>query len=206
MFNEKTMTNNESLIDKASNDSSNYVPQMILRQQPECGRICGFTNLTDRRMLDPPLIIELQGCPTESLEIVASKYSCSLVLFDTKLKSDASFLFSRFQTDTSGQIYQNMIGPRTVTGTVLKDLDDQMKIFFVFPDLSIRVKGEYYLECRLVYVTNSKAILCLPFMETRSFQVYPPKSFPGMLESSELSTSFSDQGCSIRKRKSVLRR
>jgi hypothetical protein len=43
------------------------LPVLILRQQPSRGRMCGFANLPDRRMLyeltklsDPPLILQLK--------------------------------------------------------------------------------------------------------------------------------------------------
>ncbi|RUS21109.1 velvet factor-domain-containing protein [Endogone sp. FLAS-F59071] len=72
--------------------------------------------------------------------------------------------------------------------------------FFVFGDLSAKVEGEFRLKFSLFEVaadevTNVKSVY------SEVFTVYSPKTFPGMLESTFLSRSFSDQGVRMRIRK-----
>lgn len=70
----------------------------------------------------------------------------------------------------------------------------------MFGDLSVKLEGKFRLKFSMFEIndlgaTNLKTVYSDPF------QVYPSKSFPGMLESTFLSRSFSDQGARIRIRK-----
>lgn len=72
--------------------------------------------------------------------------------------------------------------------------------FFVFGDVSVKLEGQFRLKFSMFEIskfgaTNLKSIY------SNVFQVYPSKSFTGMLESTFLSRSFSDQGVRIRIRK-----
>lgn len=72
--------------------------------------------------------------------------------------------------------------------------------FFVFGDVSVKLEGQFRLKFSMFEIsklgaTNLKSIY------SNVFQVFASKSFPGMLESTFLSRSFSDQGVRIRIRK-----
>ncbi|KAI9331907.1 velvet factor [Pilaira anomala] len=82
----------------------------------------------------------------------------------------------------------------------LKDINNHDGGFFVFGDVSVKLEGQFRLKFSMFEIsklgaTNLKSIY------SNVFQVYPSKSFPGMLESTFLSRSFSDQGVRIRIRK-----
>ncbi|KAI7899594.1 velvet factor, partial [Cokeromyces recurvatus] len=82
----------------------------------------------------------------------------------------------------------------------LKDHDNTEGGYFIFSDISVRLEGFYRLKFTLyeiegIYVNR----LCSVISDI--FQVYSPKSFPGMSESTLLTRSFSDQGVRIRIRK-----
>jgi hypothetical protein len=92
----------------------------------------------------------------------------------------------------------------------LNDLNDQLGIFFIFPDLCIRAEGAFRFRFSLIDLS----ILMLnegednfsrveSFIVSDPFHVYSPKRFPGMLESTELSLCFSKQGVKIPGRKHV---
>lgn len=72
--------------------------------------------------------------------------------------------------------------------------------FFIFGDLSVKVEGNFRLKLSLFEITSTGAV-CLQHLFTGPFTVYPTKKFPGMLDSTFLSRSFSDQGARIRIRK-----
>jgi len=74
--------------------------------------------------------------------------------------------------------------------------------FFPFPDLSCRTTGKYRLKFVLVVLNPSKMKTGdkLPFKATvlsDVFEVYPAKTFPGMVPSTELTKRFKEQGCLI---------
>ncbi|KAI8393776.1 velvet factor-domain-containing protein [Radiomyces spectabilis] len=82
----------------------------------------------------------------------------------------------------------------------LRDVDDTDGGFFVFGDLAVKKEGQYRLHFSLFEVfdghaENRKTIVSEPFT------VYLPKRYPGAVESTFLSQTFSDQGVKIRMRK-----
>ncbi|KAI9487581.1 MAG: velvet factor-domain-containing protein [Benjaminiella poitrasii] len=165
---------------------------LIVRQQPSKARLCSFKEKVDRRPIDPPPIIQL----TSSRNIADNQY----------LHNPNFFLYATL-TDASGETDLNFVnGNRTTAGTVvqslhkLKDHDNTEGGFFIFSDISVRLEGFYRLKFTLyeiegLYVNRLSAVI------SDIFQVYSPKSFPGMSESTFLTRSFSDQGVRIRIRK-----
>ncbi|KAI9271629.1 velvet factor [Phascolomyces articulosus] len=82
----------------------------------------------------------------------------------------------------------------------LKDYDNNDGGFFVFGNLCVRVEGQYRLRFTLFEITTQGAI-SLKSIYSNPFTVYSAKAFPGMLESTFLSRTFSDQGVRLRIRK-----
>ncbi|KAI8052133.1 velvet factor [Syncephalis plumigaleata] len=82
----------------------------------------------------------------------------------------------------------------------LKDITNEDAGFFIFPDTSARMEGVFRLRFSLYEIRGAQSVrLCS--VHSDPFTVYPPRSFPGMSESTFLSRSFSDQGVRIRIRK-----
>ncbi|KAI9276367.1 velvet factor [Sporodiniella umbellata] len=95
----------------------------------------------------------------------------------------------------------NALSGQTVSSLFkLNDIDNQINTFFIFGDLSVKVEGKYRLKLSLFQITDSGAV-CLSSLFTTPFTVYSTKSFPGALDSTFLSKSFSDQGARIKIRK-----
>ncbi|MBE3045525.1 hypothetical protein IMZ48_23865, partial [Candidatus Bathyarchaeota archaeon] len=82
----------------------------------------------------------------------------------------------------------------------LKDTNNQDGGFFVFGDLSVKMEGRFRLKFTLYEVSNGE-VSQLGEITSRPFEVYSPKIFPGMEESTFLTRSFSDQGVRLRLRK-----
>lgn len=82
----------------------------------------------------------------------------------------------------------------------LKDTNNQDGGFFVFGDLSVKMEGKFRLKFTLYEVSNGE-VSQLGEITSRVFEVYSPKVFPGMEESTFLTRSFSDQGVRLRLRK-----
>ncbi|KAI7859183.1 velvet factor [Circinella umbellata] len=95
----------------------------------------------------------------------------------------------------------NALSGQTVSSMYkLKDIDNNDRGFFVLGDLSVKVEGQFRLKLTLFKITLNGAV-SLKSIFTDVFTVYSAKSFPGVLDSTFLSRSFSDQGARIRIRK-----
>ncbi|TPX47219.1 hypothetical protein SeLEV6574_g00967 [Synchytrium endobioticum] len=105
-------------------------------------------------------------------------------------------------TSRQNRTSQTLIGTSVATPMLLRDVDGVEKYFFVFPDLSVRVCGKYRLSFQLLSLNSMTGsgqavnrIITLPF------EMFPPKTFPGMTESTKLSKCLSRQGIHIHIRK-----
>lgn len=93
---------------------------------------------------------------------------------------------------------------RYVTGNVVSSLyhlkdprDGSAEGFFVFPDIGVRVEGTFRLKLSLYEMVDATVHHCKT-VYTEPFQVYSPKRFPGVQDSTELSKSFATQGLKLR--------
>jgi hypothetical protein len=108
-----------------------------------------------------------------------------------------------------GSHTRNLIGSLAVPASKLKDEKDELGIWFVFQDLSVRTEGHFCLKFAFVDVNDpatpgvpthdESPILATIF--SQSFQVYSAKKFPGVIESTALSKAFAAQGVKIPIRK-----
>lgn len=98
-----------------------------------------------------------------------------------------------------------LTGTRTSSIYHLRDKSNEDGGFFIFGDLSVREEGRFKLRFTL-YEREAKPDGQYDFVSelvTDSFVVYAPKMFPGMMESTNLTRVFSDQGVKLRLRKEV---
>ncbi|KAI9359554.1 velvet factor-domain-containing protein [Zopfochytrium polystomum] len=87
-----------------------------------------------------------------------------------------------------------LVGARTTSCYLLRDLDATEGCFFIFSDLSIRVKGLFRMRFQAFDVRQA-AVVAVTW--TDPFEVFAPNMFPGMMPSTRLSRVFSDQGVPI---------
>ena len=133
-------------------------------QNPKIARMSGVRERNTLRLLDPPLILELEVVGKYSkprLEAIGKKYVCQLSLRDDEFGDNCDYFTEVANTqDTKfrqvdNQIYpaktlHNLIGNTVSTATTLRageDYDTPWRLFFVFPHLSVRLAGRYYLLC-----------------------------------------------------------
>ncbi|KAF9133558.1 hypothetical protein BGW39_009529 [Mortierella sp. 14UC] len=172
-------------------DSSKYL--LVIRQQPQRAKVCGNKE-RDRRSIDPPPIVQIKladASTDKNKDYLQSPYlfmCCNLVHAD----------------DPNGEI----VAPahRALAGTVvsslnrLKDVDNSDGGFFVFGDISVRIEGRFCLRFTLFELIEGQVVHVMTSV-SNPMTVHSSKTFPGMLESTFLSRSFSDQGVRIRIRK-----
>ncbi|CAO3646959.1 unnamed protein product [Cunninghamella echinulata] len=159
-------------------------------QQPLRARLCSFKDKVDRRPLDPPPIIQLI-----SDTIDESKYP-RYFLYATLVSEDGNdnIAFLENNRTTAGDVVQSLYR--------LRDFGNNDGVFFIFSDISIRMEGFFRLRFSLFEIIGSYS-QCKCSVLSDVFQVYSPKSFPGMSESTLLTRLFSEQGVRIRIRKEV---
>ncbi|KAE8133407.1 velvet factor-domain-containing protein [Aspergillus pseudotamarii] len=185
--------------------------ELIIRQQPTRARVAGGKE-KERKPVDPPPIVQIrvreEGTYLAQHYLQSPYYFMCCSLFDpsddvpvpvppsTALTGTlVSSLHRLKDVDNNGTLT-----PMGMVDVKLAELTGPDGGFFVFGDLSVKVEGDFRLkftlfEMRKDIVTHLKSVI------SERFTVSPPKSFPGMAESTFLSRSFADQGVKLRIRK-----
>ncbi|KAJ5172408.1 Velvet factor [Penicillium capsulatum] len=165
---------------------------LTIRQQPDRARVAGGKE-KERKPIDPPPIVQLRVRDEGSY--LAQHY----------LQSPYYFMCCSLYDATDDRPVP--VAPSTaLAGTLvsslhrLKDLDNSDGGFFVFGDLSVKIEGEFRLKFTL-FEMRKELVSYLKTIVSERFTVSPPKSFPGMMESTSLSRSFAEQGVKLRIRK-----
>ncbi|KXT14792.1 hypothetical protein AC579_9647 [Pseudocercospora musae] len=174
---------------------------LSIRQQPAAARACGFGE-RDRRVIDPPPILELKITDRDGVPECDS--TGMLALHCTLLSPDGS--------DDETELppaHPEMPSTRRLMGTLVaspypaKDENNHAGTFFVFPDLSCRSPGKYRLKFKLLRIDPTNIVPGVKFkgdvatIVTEVFSVYTAKDFPGMRASSALLKSLRRQGLNV---------
>ncbi|KAI7904878.1 velvet factor-domain-containing protein [Cokeromyces recurvatus] len=129
-----------------------------------------------------------------------------MILFYSSILSPLSHLFLiavLIPSDKESQelnlaLHTKLTIGRTVSSVYnLRDLDGSEGIFFVFPDISVRIEGNYRLQMCLFKI-QGHSVNYITSVLTKQFTVYNAKNFPGMHPSCSLIKSFAAQGLKIR--------
>ncbi|KAI8898498.1 velvet factor [Globomyces pollinis-pini] len=167
-----------------------------IRQQPDIGRMCGVKDVVNRRVLDPPLIIELKPSnytegPFSNRMLPLDSYVLNVSLTSEDCKE------SRNDFRAGRHIRHNIIGDTVGNARILLDPEDRKhKPFFVLPNISIRLTGTYTICCTVINVVSGQVSTKF----TRPLNVYSCGQFPGYLATSKLTRSFIYQGLSVREK------
>ncbi|KAL4771248.1 velvet factor-domain-containing protein [Aspergillus nidulans var. acristatus] len=166
--------------------------ELIVRQNPNRARVAGGKE-KERKPVDPPPIVQIRV--REEGTYLAQHYLQSPYFFMSCSLYDA-------QEDAPASIPPSTALTGTLVSSLhrLKDVDNTDGGFFVWGDLSIKVEGDFRLKFSLFEMRKTDVVFLKSIVSER-FTVSPPKSFPGMAESTFLSRSFADQGVKLRIRK-----
>ncbi|PLB55008.1 hypothetical protein P170DRAFT_29431 [Aspergillus steynii IBT 23096] len=166
--------------------------ELNIRQQPTRARVAGGKE-KERKPVDPPPIVQIRV--REEGTYLSQHYLQSPYYFMCCSLYDAS-------EDTPVPVSPSTALTGTLVSSLhrLKDVDNTDGGFFVFGDLSVKVEGDYRLKFTL-FEMRRDMVHYLKSIISERFTVSPPKSFPGMAESTFLSRSFADQGVKLRIRK-----
>ncbi|TPX63156.1 hypothetical protein SpCBS45565_g06821 [Spizellomyces sp. 'palustris'] len=137
-------------------------------------------------------------CTEDSTHVSALNAGLATVINPSPLDATPSCPRSGSSTPDQSRYYQSLVGSTVVPCEILRDTDGQLGMFFVFHDLSVRTKGQYRLKFLLVHLNlEGKVSEAKGSLMTDTLDVFPPKTFPGMTESTRLSKCFARQGVPI---------
>ncbi|KAI7878467.1 hypothetical protein K492DRAFT_196809 [Lichtheimia hyalospora FSU 10163] len=108
----------------------------------------------------------------------------------------ASATIKREESDTPALSSVSVLaGSLVSSSSIYTDLWNNRSMYFAFPDLSVRLVGQFRLHFTLFSLGRSDTVLAEAY--SNPFTVYPAKQFPGMRESSELALHLNKQGLRI---------
>ncbi|KAJ2081395.1 hypothetical protein H4R24_002381 [Coemansia sp. RSA 988] len=167
--------------------------QLVIRQQPERSRVGSISEKMDRRPIDPPPVIQLIVCdplnPQSRQYTVSPAFFMQVILLDEEGKNALHHI--------KGSRVSAMAGTMVSPLHTLRDMTDTQGAYFVFSDLSVRMEGSFRLRFDLFEIEGG-AVYNRVSVTSENFFVYSPKRFPGMMESTQLSKLFAEQGLRIR--------
>ncbi|KAB8648466.1 hypothetical protein FH972_026123 [Carpinus fangiana] len=181
-----------------------------IRQQPEVARACGFGE-RDRRVIDPPPILELSLSSEELAqnEDEEAEGQVPVYIAHASLWSeDGTEDVTTFVQPTKKSA-RRLVGTLVSSGTIARDEHEHKGCFFTFADLSCRSNGRYRLRFNLVKIDprNMRPGTSSPLLASvlsDVLTVYSPKDFPGMRRSTPLTQALKNQGVSVPAKKSKL--
>ncbi|WVO23216.1 uncharacterized protein IAS62_004563 [Cryptococcus decagattii] len=194
---------------------------LIVRQQPERARLCSYkeeNETIDRRPVDPPPVVELRAGSGREVTTEQLLESTSFFIRVTTVASDpltsvspTSFSPSPFSSEPlthAGPTYASVrtpLGADATTGEVIQTpeklrlLDGRVAALCTFAKVSVRVPGIFRLKFTL-FETTELGVVELTHTVSEPFEVFSPKLFKGMHESTPLTRHLAAQGLKIKLR------
>ena len=178
--------------------------QLQIRQQPIAARACGYGE-RDRRVIDPPPILELQVVNSRNSRLDWEEMKYKFNVLHCTLWNEAGDAETPVVPDARRPTRQ-LMGNLVSSPAVAKDETGTDSCFFCFPDLSCRQPGNYRLCFVLVRIDPLDLAIggtnpLLATVMSDVFTVYAAKDFPGMRPSSALTKALKAQGCNIQVKK-----
>ncbi|KAI9027326.1 velvet factor-domain-containing protein [Phycomyces nitens] len=103
------------------------------------------------------------------------------------------------------QFLRNLTGSINSNAYHLMNPNNEMGVYFIFHDLSVRTDGRFTLKFMLMNLAAGEPFTMSTSIQTEMYSdpfiVYSAKKFPGMTDSTELSRCFARQGIKISIRK-----
>ena len=196
-----------------------------MRQQPLAARACGFGE-RDRRVVDPPPILELRITPPppssnpapaamSASDEMARRlrypyYVVHCSLWDASRDVDSGAMEGDGSVGGGERRNQQrrLMGTLVASPFVGKDERGVEGCFFCFPDLSCRTTGQYRLKFVLMVLDPNTMRMGtrVPFSASVTsgvVTVFAAKDFPGMQASTALTRRLKEQGCLISVKKGI---
>jgi Velvet factor len=132
-------------------------------------------------MLDPPLVIELIPTKNNTIEALLD-LKARIICFVTLSRDDGLDWSSVVKKDESIKTIipptDLLYGQRAGVGIILDGIGSGKSLFYVFPDLAVRVPGVFMMKIEVLDMVSRVSVRSL---KTKKFEVFSPKRFPGMM-------------------------
>nr|ODN95535.1 hypothetical protein L204_04075 [Cryptococcus depauperatus CBS 7855] len=193
---------------------------LTVKQQPERARLCSYkeeNETMDRRPIDPPPIVEIiasdRAIGTEQLLdstaffVKVAIVTCTSVPLSSP-SSPTQTPFSSKPLSHCRSVYSPVktpLGADAITGEIvqtpekLRLLDGRTAALCVFAKISVRVPGTFRLKFTL-YEISEAGIVEVVHVVSKPFEVFSPKLFQGMHESTPLTRHLAAQGLKVKLR------
>ncbi|KAI8646238.1 velvet factor-domain-containing protein [Parasitella parasitica] len=194
--------NNENL-KKMMSDHGHSKPdrntyRLDIVEQPQQCRMSGYGE-KDRRPIDPAPIVRL-AVVDDTYKSMQDLIECPFYIIHASLWStDMTKKYDIIEGTTPTSL-RFLLGSLVSSPSLLKDLNNDKAYYFAFPDLSIRMTGQYRLQFSLLHLARNKII---QEIFSDPFTVYSAKLYPGMKETSLLSRHLAKQGLKLTVRTQV---
>ncbi|KAI8908332.1 velvet factor [Gorgonomyces haynaldii] len=169
--------------------------ELLTIQSPIRGRMSGFSSPKDTRLVGPQLVLQLV-CYTDQGMVKVLPDTHLLMAKVVLLEDDVPAKSNPNPSPNKNLGYDsNLLGNPVTTCQVLRGLDGEMGMFFIFPDLGLRSPGRYRLQCYCIQIDlTSASFPVTATTTTEQFRVYAPKTFPGSIEMTHITKHFLHQG------------
>lgn len=138
------------------------------------------------------LVVDGNSKSTSTVPANLLQFVCHTTLSSSDANVDSSTLIISESLSSSSSLVENFKGTKCKSPILARDpVDSKMKLFFVFPDLAIRVSGTYRVVCRIFDISKPDQVVKLL---TDEFTVYSARSFTGYDEATTLTRALSLQG------------
>ncbi|KAF7315960.1 Velvet domain-containing protein [Mycena indigotica] len=183
---------------------------ITIRQQPLHARISAM-KVSDRRPVDPPIIVQLNVTdPSGSPADISARSIDRPANRTPHLTNPYYFMYAALVTTNGDQDIKCENGKPSTSGAlvssvrVLKDHpnSDDDAAFFIFPDICVRLEGSWRFKLSL-FVIESDVVKPCAVTFSQPFFVYPGKLYPGVQVSTPLTRALAAQGVKLRIRKEV---
>ncbi|OCF62146.1 hypothetical protein L486_01813 [Kwoniella mangroviensis CBS 10435] len=183
---------------------------LTVRQQPERARLCSYkeeNETIDRRPVDPPPVVELSSnqIPLDHLLESTSFFIRATIVSATPVKVPFPDHGLPSILEPYYQAIKTPTGADATTGEVIQTpeklrlLDGKPGAICIFAKLSVRVPGIFRLMFTL-YDTTETGVVELSRTVSEPFEVFSPKLFKGMHESTPLTRHLAAQGVKVKLR------
>ncbi|TYJ57887.1 hypothetical protein B9479_001497 [Cryptococcus floricola] len=198
--------------------------ELVVKQQPERARLCSYkeeNDTIDRRPVDPPPVVELkclgdQKLAEQLLQSTAFFVRAAIVTAETvPLTSDQASTSSQSDSPFSSRPLSHPqshyapvrlnLGADAATGEVvqtperLRLLDGRPAALCIFAKLGVRLPGTFRLKFTL-FRTTEDGLMDMAHTISEPFEVFSPKLFKGMHESTDLTRHLAAQGVKVKLR------
>ncbi|KAJ2891678.1 hypothetical protein GGI21_003349 [Coemansia aciculifera] len=204
-----------------TSDSAAPKFQLKVVQQPQRARVFSAGE-RDRRPIDPCPIVKVQeiqtGGTVVDIEDLDCKYIVNVQLFSENgataidqvpismvlpipMVVDSSQNGAGSQAAIDDGTVHAIFGEREASVRSAKDLDDEQKAFYCFPNMRVRIVGRFRLNFSMFYLPSeglpSGCSIVLATAMSEVFTVYSVRDFPGIGKTTALSKKLSSQGIPI---------